>query len=170
MDAKLQQRLDEVMGPVKKVHTSPSTAKVSGTSQWLLVFSALLALRIVNALTIKTFFQPDEYFQALEPAWKIAFGADSGAWITWASRSTIRCYGRALICSSGMARRLTNSGTPVDIRHHLQSCRCNVDTRRRHSCCQSGGYAHCAKNSPSNLRRFAGLLYLEAEPEGLWSW
>lgn len=43
----------------------------------------LLALRLFNVLTIRTFFQPDEYFQALEPAWKLAFGADSGAWITW---------------------------------------------------------------------------------------
>lgn len=83
MDAKTQQRLDDIMGPVKKTHASPKAAEMSDSSQWLLVFSALLAFRIVNALTIKTFFQPDEYFQALEPAWKIAFGADSGAWITW---------------------------------------------------------------------------------------
>jgi len=84
MDAKIQQRLNEIMGPVKKARPSQSTAEISsGNSQWLFVFSALLAFRIVNALTIKTFFQPDEYFQALEPAWKIAFGAESGAWITW---------------------------------------------------------------------------------------
>jgi GPI mannosyltransferase 3 len=43
----------------------------------------LVAFRILNALTIKTFFQPDEYFQSLEPAWQLAFGEDSGAWITW---------------------------------------------------------------------------------------
>lgn len=85
MDAKIQQRLDAVMGPVKKDRRAQKTTDVSGTSQWLLVFSALLAFRIVNALTIKTFFQPDEYFQALEPAWKIAFGGESGAWITWVS-------------------------------------------------------------------------------------
>ena len=86
MDAKIQQRLDAVMGPAKKVRRPQKTADVSGTSQWLLVFSALLAFRIVNALTIKTFFQPDESFQALEPAWKIAFGAESGAWTTWVGR------------------------------------------------------------------------------------
>lgn len=45
----------------------------------------LIAFRICNALLIKTFFQPDEYFQSLEPAWQLAFGADSGAWITWVS-------------------------------------------------------------------------------------
>lgn len=49
------------------------------------VLLGLIALRIVNALTTRTFFQPDEYFQALEPAWQIAFGSESGAWITWVS-------------------------------------------------------------------------------------
>lgn len=47
------------------------------------VLHFLIVFRIFNALSIKTFFQPDEYFQSLEPAWQIAFGADSGAWITW---------------------------------------------------------------------------------------
>jgi hypothetical protein len=56
---------------------------ILGHSQWMLVLGLLLALRITNALSIKTFFQPDEYFQSLEPAWQIAFGSESGAWITW---------------------------------------------------------------------------------------
>lgn len=43
----------------------------------------LLAARAINALAVKTFFQPDEYFQSLEPAWQAAFGHESGAWITW---------------------------------------------------------------------------------------
>lgn len=47
------------------------------------IFLFLVAFRILNALSIKTFFQPDEFFQSLEPAWEIAFGVDSGAWITW---------------------------------------------------------------------------------------
>jgi GPI mannosyltransferase 3 len=47
------------------------------------VFPLLVCFRIINALCVKTFFQPDEYFQSLEPAWKIAFGSQSGAWITW---------------------------------------------------------------------------------------
>jgi GPI mannosyltransferase 3 len=53
----------------------------SAHAQDILLF--LIAFRILNALTIQTFFQPDEYFQALEPAWQLAFGKDSGAWITW---------------------------------------------------------------------------------------
>ena len=50
------------------------------------VFLFLIAFRILNALSIKTFFQPDEYFQSLEPAWQIAFGSESGSWITWVRR------------------------------------------------------------------------------------
>lgn len=46
-------------------------------------FTQILILRLVNALTIATFFQPDEFFQSLEPAWQLAFGQDSGAWLTW---------------------------------------------------------------------------------------
>lgn len=48
----------------------------------------LLTLRFINALAIRTFFQPDEYFQSLEPAWQMAFGPQSGAWITWVRTST----------------------------------------------------------------------------------
>lgn len=55
--------------------------KEATTSQDIFLF--LVAFRILNALSIRTFFQPDEYFQSLEPAWEIAFGANSGAWITW---------------------------------------------------------------------------------------
>ncbi|OCT46705.1 GPI mannosyltransferase 3 [Cladophialophora carrionii] len=50
----------------------------------------LLAFRLVNALTVQTFFQPDEYFQALEPAWQWAFGNEAGAWITWEWKHHLR--------------------------------------------------------------------------------
>jgi phosphatidylinositol glycan class B len=49
----------------------------------LSIFALLFAFRIVNALTLRTFFQPDEFFQSLEPAWQLAFGDASNAWITW---------------------------------------------------------------------------------------
>lgn len=45
----------------------------------------LIAFRLANAFAVRTFFQPDEYFQSLEPAWQIAFGQDQGAWVTWVS-------------------------------------------------------------------------------------
>ncbi|CAN9294576.1 unnamed protein product [Alternaria alternata] len=55
------------------------------------IFALLLAFRIVNALTLRTFFQPDEFFQSLEPAWQLAFGPATHAWITW---SLAVFYGR----------------------------------------------------------------------------
>jgi phosphatidylinositol glycan class B len=81
--------MPKTMGLSQNALTSPGIAEVSSNTHWMVVFGVLLAFRIVNALTIKTFFQPDEYFQALEPAWKIAFGADSGAWITWVGANSI---------------------------------------------------------------------------------
>jgi hypothetical protein len=48
------------------------------------VWMMLLIFRFINSLLVWTFFQPDEYFQSLEPAWQMAFGPQSGAWITWA--------------------------------------------------------------------------------------
>ncbi|CAF9916655.1 MAG: hypothetical protein GOMPHAMPRED_001069 [Gomphillus americanus] len=75
-------------------YSQSQRANAATSSRDILVF--LVAFRILNALCIKTFFQPDEYFQSLEPAWRIAFGPDSGAWITWEwehhLRSTIIPY------------------------------------------------------------------------------
>lgn len=50
----------------------------------------LLIFRCINAALVWTFFQPDEYFQSLEPAWQMAFGPQSGAWITWVSLYTLQ--------------------------------------------------------------------------------
>ena len=58
------------------------------------VFPLLVCFRILNALCVKTFFQPDEYFQSLEPAWRIAFGSRSGAWITWVGLKFNGCINR----------------------------------------------------------------------------
>ena len=52
----------------------------------------LIAYRILNALSVSTFFQPDEYFQSLEPAWQMAFGKDNGAWITWVRSKRVYSY------------------------------------------------------------------------------
>ena len=52
------------------------------------VWTVCVLFRVVNAFALCTFFQPDEYYQALEPAWQLAFGPESGAWITW-----VRCPG-----------------------------------------------------------------------------
>ena len=72
-----------------KVHAQVAAAQVSD------VLSLLLLFRFINSLCLRTFFQPDEYFQALEPAWSIAFGTNSGAWLTWvllSQNTLLPCY------------------------------------------------------------------------------
>lgn len=61
----------------------PKKPSTSYRDSALGIFALLLAFRIVNALTLRTFFQPDEFFQSLEPAWQLALGDASNAWITW---------------------------------------------------------------------------------------
>ena len=71
----------EKNGTTSQKSTRASSALELFVSRNILL--CLLAFRVLNALTIKTFFQPDEYFQSLEPAWAMVFGDASGAWITW---------------------------------------------------------------------------------------
>lgn len=54
--------------------------KISNDDVW----KFLIIYRCINACLVRTFFQPDEFYQSLEPAWHMAFGTNSGAWITWA--------------------------------------------------------------------------------------
>ncbi|KAI1940377.1 glycosylphosphatidylinositol anchor biosynthesis [Ophidiomyces ophidiicola] len=77
--------------------SSPSRPRLSGrpaptrrriAARDLLLF--LVAFRILNALCVNTFFQPDEFFQSLEPAWQLTFGRGSGAWITWEWKHHLR--------------------------------------------------------------------------------
>ncbi|KAK2794137.1 glycosylphosphatidylinositol anchor biosynthesis [Onygenales sp. PD_12] len=70
-----------------KPHTAEQQLETS-TPQNILLF--LIAFRALNALCVRTFFQPDEFFQSLEPAWQIAFGKNSGAWITWEWKHQLR--------------------------------------------------------------------------------
>jgi GPI mannosyltransferase 3 len=72
------------------------------------VFSLLLSLRIVNALVVRTFFQPDEYFQSLEPAWRLAFGADSGAWITWVYCTPSECMPKLVPVADSLSQEWRN--------------------------------------------------------------
>jgi hypothetical protein len=53
------------------------------------IFLALVCIRIFNALTIRTFFQPDEYYQSLEPAWRLVYGYGE---ITWEWKEAIRGF------------------------------------------------------------------------------
>ncbi|KAL2752649.1 glycosyltransferase family 22 protein [Sodiomyces alcalophilus JCM 7366] len=74
--------------PLKAV--SDERAPVTTTSSPSSVFYRLLVIRAFNAYWLLTFFQPDEYFQALEPAWQRAFGDASAAWLTWEWRLQLR--------------------------------------------------------------------------------
>jgi len=65
------------------------TSSSSAASPSVNIFLFLVAFRLLNALTLRTFFQPDEFFQSLEPAWQIAFGKDQGAWLTWVSWAVV---------------------------------------------------------------------------------
>lgn len=78
----------------------PKTLSNSYRDSTLAVFSLLLAFRIVNALTLRTFFQPDEYFQSLEPAWQLAFGESSNAWITWVTAPPPPSPGKSALVDS----------------------------------------------------------------------
>ena len=87
--------------PKETVKTNPDPTKGKlhaqvAAAQVVDILSVLLFFRFINALCVRTFFQPDEYFQALEPAWSIAFGGNSGAWLTWVhhlfSMSSSRLY------------------------------------------------------------------------------
>lgn len=65
--------------PPKDEDANPLVQRQAANDTWLM----LLVFRFINVLCVATFFQPDEYFQSLEPAWQMAFGPQSGAWITW---------------------------------------------------------------------------------------
>lgn len=96
-------------------------AKARATPHNILLF--LVAFRILNALAVRTFFQPDEFFQSLEPAWQVVFGKDSGAWITWvsfflkSSRETNRKR------CAGMETRTTILYPPPILRRRILYCR-----------------------------------------------
>ena len=55
------------------------------SSKSLSFLRSIIIIRFINAFWVTTFFQPDEFFQSLEPAWDLAFGPNSGAWLTWVS-------------------------------------------------------------------------------------
>ncbi|OAA32039.1 GPI mannosyltransferase [Moelleriella libera RCEF 2490] len=61
----------------------------------------IIIIRLINAWWVRTFFQPDEYFQSLEPAWRLAFGADSGAWLTWEWHHQLRSSLHPVLFSAG---------------------------------------------------------------------
>jgi phosphatidylinositol glycan class B len=80
--------------PLKHGESIARSQPIAPEATWTLALLLLCAFRLVNAYFVQTFFQPDEYFQSLEPAWDLAFGPDSGAWLTWVRET---CNGLRLI-------------------------------------------------------------------------
>lgn len=121
-------------------------------SYTLHVLIGLTILRVLNAIcTGKTFFQPDEYFQALEPAWNLAFGQYSGAWLTWVRQTSSMKYS---------ACRRTDAKVGMEIPLALLTasssfCRCVCCSRSHHSpfvmlaSLQSFAPGRLAKTGPS---------------------
>ncbi|RAL16058.1 putative glycosylphosphatidylinositol-alpha 1,2 mannosyltransferase [Aspergillus homomorphus CBS 101889] len=89
-DADSPLHLPRELRPRIPTPSPPRFSALSSSPDSLRVFLYLLAFRLLNALTTRTFFQPDEYFQSLEPAWQTAFGQNHGAWITWEWRHQLR--------------------------------------------------------------------------------
>ncbi|KAI0879257.1 Alg9-like mannosyltransferase family-domain-containing protein [Hypoxylon argillaceum] len=71
------------------------------TEQAREALSVIFAVRFANSLCVRTFFQPDEYFQVLEPAWQMMYGNDSGAWLTWEWRHALRSSIHPMIFTLG---------------------------------------------------------------------
>lgn len=84
------------------------------------VFIGLLALRIINALTVNTFFQPDEYYQSLEPALVSAFGPNVNAWITWEWREGLRSSLHPLLFAS-VYRFVDNASSAFSLNTEFQA-------------------------------------------------
>lgn len=61
-----------------------------------IVIPYLVIIRIINAFTINTFFQADEYWQSLEPAHQLVYGY---GYLTWEWRTGLRSFLHPLIFS-----------------------------------------------------------------------
>ena len=63
-----------------------------------LVFIVAFIIRLANALTVATFFQPDEFYQCLEPAYNVAF---KSGYITWEWKEGLRSAIHPLLYACG---------------------------------------------------------------------
>jgi len=89
--------------------TSPASsirapAKPSGDVPLASIFLVVLAVRVLNALATRTFFQPDEFWQSLEVAHRSVFGY---GYLTWEWRtasdgsSPLRSFAHPLVFVPG---------------------------------------------------------------------
>ncbi|KAJ3577995.1 hypothetical protein NPX13_g2567 [Xylaria arbuscula] len=85
-------KVPEKKATVAEDNTNQDTKNVAALviQQAREVLTVIFAIRFANSLCVRTFFQPDEYFQVLEPAWQLVYGESSGAWLTWEWRHALR--------------------------------------------------------------------------------
>lgn len=118
--------------------------------------TVIFTIRFANAFTVRTFFQPDEYFQVLEPAWQWIYGSDSGAWRTWVRiylLLTTRFSDNYIIVEPwltsliGMAVRTTLIYTSYNLCYWLLYCgkflrrTCNANSKGEVACIDAKGFA-----------------------------
>lgn len=83
------------------------------------VLGATLVFRLVNALCVNTFFNPDEYWQAVEVAHRIAFGYGH---LTWEWTERIRGFTHPLVFAAVYALlRVTHLDYPILVVCHSLS-------------------------------------------------
>lgn len=116
-----------------------------------------IALRVVVSLSTRTFFQPDEYFQCLEPAHKIAFGYGQLTW-EWASSNPIRSVAYPAIWAL-LFRFLALIGADSDkvIVSHI------IPPFREHKL-NGLSQATCSKVTLGPVSSADGYLHLQARP------
>ena len=82
-----------------------------------------LVIRVTIALATRTFFQPDEYFQGLEPAHFLVFGYGDLTW-EWTSKPPIRSiiYPALNIPIYWLLKVFRLDGTSLLVRCHFSGC------------------------------------------------
>ena len=78
------------------IHRQHTAIPAGLTEQQLYAF--IFAFRVINALSIKTYFNPDEYWQCLEVAHYDVFGYGYKTW-EWTQEWKIRSYSHVSIIS-----------------------------------------------------------------------
>ena len=124
------------------------------------VFLLLFAFRIVNALTLDTLYVPDEFYQSLEPAWQLAFGLKSGAWITWVG-FCVFSGPQGLTSVAGMAEpaEVVTSSGPVC--WHLSRCISALQVRRHLTCIAGCCPTCCTKSCAGSICSQSRFLHME---------
>eukprot|EP00850_Spirogloea_muscicola_P025353 SM002824S10767 [mRNA] locus=s2824:12:1166:- [translate_table: standard] len=74
--------------------TSASSPEPTACRAGWPLFAKLLAFRLANAVVVRTFFNPDEYWQCTEVAHRLAFGYGE---LTWEWRAGLRGYAHPLV-------------------------------------------------------------------------